>query len=127
MRMFAGADAAISFEFAAEEDRIVREVRTRNRFAVKSKQQHARRDRRASQVLEKEQANQRNDRDPRDRIRHNDPVPQSATGRIVLLQDAAGCMVSDHRRLPGRRFQDDRLVSCSHFPPASASRSSANS
>jgi hypothetical protein len=66
-------------------------------------------------VLEKGQADQSNDRDPDNRIRHNNAVPKSAAGKIVLLQHAAVCMFSDHRRLPGKRFRDKRLVSCGRF------------
>jgi hypothetical protein len=75
MRTSAGADAAMICEFAAEEDRIVREVRTRNRFAVKSKQHIRAAFDAGRRFLKKDQAEQGNDRDPRDRICHNDAVP----------------------------------------------------
>ena len=66
-------------------------------------------------VLEKGQADQSNDRDPDNRIRHNNAVPKSAAGKIVPLQHAAVCMFSDHRCLIGKRFRDKRLVSCGRF------------
>ena len=66
-------------------------------------------------VLEKGQADQSNDRDPDNRIRHNDAISQSAAVKVVPLQHAAVCMISDHRRLPGKRFRDKRLVSCGRF------------
>ena len=115
MRVFAGAEAAMDCGFAADGGRIVCEVRSWNCFAVKRKRSPASLRRHGWFVLEKDQADQSNDDDPGNRIRHNNAVPQSATGRIVPLQYAAVCMISDHQRLPGKRFRDKRLVSCGRF------------
>jgi hypothetical protein len=67
--------------------------------------------------LEKDEADQSNDRDPSDRVRHNEAVPEFATGRIMLRRYRAVCVSSDHRCLPGKRFRDKRLVSCGRFRP----------
>src|SRR3977135_869372 len=115
MRVCAGVEAAMDCGFAADSGRIVCEVRAWNCFAVKRKRSRASFRRCAWFVLEKGQADQSNDRDPDNRIRHNNAVPKSAAGKIVLLQHAAVCMFSDHRRLPGKRFRDKRLVSCGRF------------
>jgi hypothetical protein len=65
--------------------------------------------------LEKEQPDQINDRDPGNHIRRQKAVPKSASGRIVPFLRTAVCTFGDHGRLPGRRFQDKRLVSYGLF------------
>jgi hypothetical protein len=110
--MFAGVLATCGGEVAAAPGRIVGGVRPRNRFAVKQKPY------RVVAALEKNQPDQDNDHDPRNGVRDKDTVPQSATGRILLLQQTAICVFSHHRRLPGRRFQDKRLVGYGLFNPA---------
>jgi hypothetical protein len=65
--------------------------------------------------LEKEQSDQSNDRDPGNHIRRQKAVPESAIGRIVPFLRTTVCTFGDHRRLPGRRFQDKRLVSYGLF------------
>ena len=74
--------------------------------------------------LEKGRADQNdnNDEDPGNYIRQNDPVPQRATERILLLQHAAVCMLSNHRHLSGKPFRDELLA----FRPFGASRPSTN-
>src|ERR1700737_1839544 len=115
MRVSAGVEAAMDWELAADGGRIVCEVRSWNCFAGKRKQSRASLSWHAWFVLQEDQADQSNDRGPGNRIGHNNAIPESATGRIVLFQHAAVCMFSDHRCLPGKRFRDKRLVSCGRF------------
>ena len=103
--MFGGVLAACDGEVAAAGGRIVGGVRPRNRFAVKQKPC------RVVAALKKDQPDQHDDHDPRNDVGGNDAVPKSTTGRILLLQQTAIGVFSDHRRLPGRQFQDKRLVS----------------
>jgi len=107
--MFGGVLAVCAGEVAAAGGRIVGEVRPRNGIAVKQKPC------RVVAALEKDQPDQHDDHDPRNDICGNDAVPKSATGRILLLQQTAIGVFSDHRRLPERPFQDERLVSYGLF------------
>src|SRR4051794_28953074 len=107
--MFAGVLAARGGEVAAAGGRIVGGVRSRNRFTVKQKPC------RVVAALEKNQSDQNCDHYPRNDVGGKEAVPKSATGRILLLQQTAICVFSDHRRLPGRQFQDKRLVSYGLF------------
>jgi hypothetical protein len=66
-------------------------------------------------VLKKYQTDQSNDRDPGDCVGDNKAVPELAAARIVLFKHKAVCIFSDHRRLPGKLFQDKRFVSCLCF------------
>jgi hypothetical protein len=66
-------------------------------------------------VLKKHQTDQSNDRDPGDCVGDNKAVPELAAARIVLFKHKAVCIFSDHRRLPGKLFQDKRFVSCLCF------------
>src|ERR1700722_3792993 len=87
MRTSGGVDAAMASELAAGGVRIVR--RSDHGTASRSNQTgtwHLGRQKRF--VLEKDQPDQCNDRDPGDRIRDDNAVPESAVGRIALFRRA---------------------------------------
>ena len=71
-----------------------------------------RRDVATSNRLEKKQTDQDHDRNPRDRVRDDDAVPQSAIGRqcAVRHQRTAVQTFGHHGRLPGSVPQGGRLA-----------------
>jgi hypothetical protein len=119
MRIFAGVVAATHCEFVAVGSRIVAKfdhgtVLRSNKSSTRALAVVTDSGKRTA-GLEKQQPDQGNDRDPGDHIRRQKAGPEPASGRIVPLQHTAVCMFSDHRRLPGRRFQDKRLASYGLF------------
>jgi hypothetical protein len=67
-------------------------------------------------LLEKDQMDPGDDRDPRDGVCRNEPVSQSAAGWIaLLLKLIAVCTFSNRRSFTVRHFQGRRLIGCARL------------